>query len=65
MSTAAIIAELIKVFADLVVQAFSEQDPRKLKRVLDVLPPGSKLKTETVAAFEREKTRAELERQGS
>lgn len=64
MNAAQVVAELIKAVADLVIEAFREGDPRKLKRVLDVLPPGSKLRTEAVAVLEREKMREALKRKG-
>lgn len=64
MNTAQIVAELIKAVADLVIEAFREGDPRKLKRVLDVLPPSSKLRTEAVAELERQRMREALKQKG-
>ncbi len=59
-----IIAELTKALVDLgidAVRAYLAGDPSKLDKVQDILPPGSKLKSETMLELEREKTRLALE----
>lgn len=62
METTRLIVELVKAFADLAVQAFERSDPAAMKKVVDVLPPGSQLKTEAVAAMQRQLTRDALEK---
>lgn len=61
METTKIIVELVKAFADLAVEAFEKKDPAAMQKVVDVLPPDSKLKTEVVAEVQRQLTRAALE----
>jgi hypothetical protein len=61
METVKIVVELVKAFADIAVDAFERKDPAAMKKVADVLPPDSPLKSEVVAEIQRQLTRAALE----
>lgn len=54
LEAASVAAELGAAVLKLILEAFAQGDPKKLKRVTDILPRGHELKSKAALALERE-----------
>lgn len=64
MELAIVIGRLIQEVVAAIVEAVETRDVEAMRKVVDVLPPGSTLTTEAVLALERAKTEDALRGQG-